>query len=111
MSTLLKIIGIAIITCLGMLFIGHLCLEHNSAKTLSQVIQHHHLLFTVWRYALYGLVLILWPYFIEKVGARQKWSAQVVDYLSHQRFKLLGLFAFIEAFFVYNLLGHLFAWL
>jgi hypothetical protein len=110
MSTLLKIMGIAIITCLSLLFLGHLFLEHNSAKTGLQVIQKYHLAFTLWRYGLYALVLLLWPYFIEKVGIRQKWPTQTIVYLSNQRLKLLGFFAFIEIFFVYNLLGHLLTW-
>lgn len=111
MKTLLRLLPIVLIFAVGLFLISHYLMELNSAKTLSQVIQRYHLVFTVWRYGLYALVFILWPYFIEKVGIRQKWPAQVINYLSHQRLKLLGLFVFIEAFFVYNLLGHLFSWL
>ena len=111
MKTLLRLLLIVLIFAAGLFLISHYLMELNSAKTLSQVIQQYHLVFTIWRYGLYALVLILWPYFIEKVGVRQKWHAQTIVYLSNQRLKLLGLFVFIEAFFVYNLLGHLFSWL
>ncbi|PIQ43257.1 MAG: hypothetical protein COV52_01950 [Gammaproteobacteria bacterium CG11_big_fil_rev_8_21_14_0_20_46_22] len=111
MSTLFKILGITIIACLGLLFFGHVCVEHSSASKLSQVLAQYHWALSLWRYGLYTLVLIIWPYFIEFVGIRQKWRAETILYLSNQRLKLLALFAFIEIFFVYNLLGHLFVWL
>ncbi len=111
MKTLLRLLLIVLIFAAGLFLISHYLVEHNSAKTLSQVIQRHYLVLAVWRYVLYGLVLILWPYFIKKRGVRQKWPAQTIIYLSHQRFKLLGLFVFIEVFFVDDFLGHVFIYL
>jgi hypothetical protein len=111
MSTLLKIFGITITACLGLLFFGHVFLEHSSASHVSQALLRYHWVFVLWRYGLYAFVLAIWPYFIEFVGIRQKWQPQAIVYLSNQRLKLLGFFVIIEVFFVYNLVGHLFAWL
>jgi|GEM_PF-3478519 hypothetical protein len=111
MSTLLKILGITMVACLGLLFFGHVFLEHSSASQGSQVLIQHHWALMLWRYGLYLFVLAMWPYFIGYMGIRQRWQPEIIIYLSNQRLKLLGLFAIIEVFFVYNLLGHLFLWL
>lgn len=111
MKKLLQFCLLIFVVSTALLLISHCVMEINSVQTVSQVIVQHSWVFTLCRYGLYAIVLICWPYFIEFIGIRQKWSPETVIYLSHQRLKLFGLLAFIEIFFVDNLLGHLFMWL
>lgn len=106
MSKRLKLLTMIPFIGIGLLLLGYAFLEHSSTITLSQVILRHHWLFTLWRYGWYIILLILWPYFIGMMAKRQQWSAHTIHLLTHQRFKLLGLFAIIEIFWVHNLLGH-----
>lgn len=95
----------------SLIVISHYFLEHNAAPALSQAIAHCRILITVIRYIIYALILIYWPFFIRKVGVNRQWPTTIIEQWSHQRIKLLGLFAMIEVLFVYNVLGHIFIWL
>ena len=111
MSTLLKILIITVIACLGMLFFSHFCLELNAPSKSLQLIVHYHFAFCIWRYFLYIVVLVFWPKLIEWIGVQQNWQAQTIIYLSNQRIKVFCFFVIIEVFFVSNVIGHLIAWL
>jgi hypothetical protein len=105
------IIVLLILVALSLLALGHFFLQHNSALRFKQVLLHYHGLFALWRYGLYAIMLICWPYFIVFMGKRQNWQRETVVYLSNQRLKLFGLFAIIELFFIHNGIGHIMTWL
>ena len=111
MKTLLRLILFIVILGLGLFFISHYLVHLSSTHILSHTLTHYHWVFTTWRYALYVLIILFWPYFIGLIGKSQHWPEETVVYFSRQRLKLLALFMIIEVFFVYNLLGHLFVWL
>lgn len=111
MKALLRLSLLMVIVGSGLLLAGYLVLELSSMHHLMQVVQTHRWLLLLWRYGLYAVCILLWPYFIKFVGLRQKWPPETIAYFSQQRLKLLGFFIIIEVFFVYNLVGHLIAWL
>lgn len=111
MKTLLRLTLFIVTLGLGLFFISHYLVVLGSTHVLSQTLAEYHCVFTAWRYTLYALVIILWPYFIGLIGESQHWPKETILYLSGQRLKLFALFAIIEVFFVYNFIGHLFLWL
>lgn len=111
MKLLLRLCLFTLILSTGLFFISHYLMELNATQALSQVIAKHSLLFMFPRYGLYIAALILWPMLIEWIGTRQNWQAQTIVYLSNQRIKVFCFFVIIEVLFVYNLIGHLIAWL
>lgn len=93
--------------CVVLFFIGHSMMSLTSSYAPSKSLSDHRYFFMLWRYGLYALILILWPYFVACVGKKQNWSAETVHYFSNQRIKLFSLFLIFEVFFVFNLIGHL----
>lgn len=89
-----------LILIIGLFFCSHFLFASYSVKALSQVVLNYQFVLTVWRYSFYILVLLLWRYFIEKIGLKQKWSREVIDYLSNQHLKVLMFFVVIEILFV-----------
>jgi len=111
MKTLLRLLLLIVILGLGLFFISHYLVTLSSTHVLSQTLTRFHWVFSAWRYILYALIIVLWPYFIGLIGKSQRWPKETILYLSNQRLKLFALFVIIEVFFVYNLIGHLFVWL
>ena len=105
MSAILKFIFFIFIASVCFLLFGHFILGHTSTLFLSQTLIKYHWAFTIWRYLIYVLALIFWPYIVELIGTRKNWQPQTIIYLSNQRVKLFWLFVIIEVFFVYNLVG------
>lgn len=110
MSTL-KFIMILIIITVALLFSGHVILEHSAPKMVMQVLVHYHWIVIIWRYLIYLIVIMLWPWFIQTVGKSKSWSTEMMVYFSAQRLKIALFFAIIEIFFVYNLVGHVLVWI
>ncbi|MBX9706200.1 MAG: hypothetical protein K2Q14_04670 [Gammaproteobacteria bacterium] len=111
MSNLLKIAVITLIVCIAMMGIGHFFLQYSVVNKGLQTITAHYWAFALFRYLLYGLVVLYWPIFIKISGKRQHWTEETIAIFSKLRLKLIGLFIIIEVFFVYNLLSHLVIWL
>ena len=111
MSTVLKITFSVLVGAILLTLLGHAFIKFNASSHIMQVASKYHLIFLIWRYALYALAIALWPYFIVTIGKSQGWPKEVITYFRKQRIKLLFFFIFIELFFVYNLLGHLLMWL
>ncbi|PIZ05146.1 MAG: hypothetical protein COY58_00400 [Gammaproteobacteria bacterium CG_4_10_14_0_8_um_filter_38_16] len=93
--------------CAVLFFIGHSMISLTSGDSISKNASHYRYLFMLWRYGLYALILILWPYFVACIGKKQKWNAETIHYFSNQRIKLFVLFLIFEIFFVFNVISHL----
>ena len=111
MSTLLKIAFITFIACIGLLSLGHLLLEYNPVRESLQTLTTHYWSFALFRYILYGLVVVFWPKIIRKIGIKKQWNEGIIQVLSQQRIKVLSFFILIEIFFVYNLISRIIVWL
>lgn len=104
--TLAIFIGVCLLTG-----IGHLVLQHSSVKDSMQVVSPYFMGFLALRYTLYVLCVVFWPKIIFFIGVARKWHPEFTGYLAQQRVKVLVFFILIEVLFVFNILGHLFAWL
>lgn len=80
----------------------------EDGKSILHIVNIHQGLFRIWRYVVYGLIILFWPNLIKAIGKKRHWQKEVIEYLSHQRIKLFVLFLIIELLFFYNLLGRFF---
>ena len=89
--------------------LGQVLLKHSSTGMILQGFHRYFWALMIGRYSLYGTLIYGWPYFVGHIGKKKHWPKAYIKRLQKQRLMLFLFFVFIEVFFVYNALGHLFS--
>lgn len=102
---------ILLMITIGILFLLPLSglLLHHGLYTIPHFLHSHAVWLTLWRYSLYLFVMLFWSTAMDWIGRQRHWSPDLIYQLKGLHWQVMGLFIFIEVFFVHNLMGYLFS--
>lgn len=84
---LVKVWGIIIFTVVPLL--GLLIVYPNLMPHFNDIISHHQLMYTVFRWCILGAIYGIWPIFMRKFGQRKYWPPEQIEYWIKKRSKVM----------------------
>ena len=102
MGTVLVVFGVLVLlTGVGLLMWG----QYQSMPLIAHQLDEARPWLTVWRFALYALVIIGWPWWVAVLSKRASWKDAFHQQLLGLRWRLAGWLLVLELLLAQNLLG------